>query len=361
MNKVKDTYPTDYEEVFNLILSLIEQVRSDVNKERQISADELESYFHRLARGTVGEYEFTRRMAFESYPVIRVAAFPMLWLKYEQPVTPDFISRIKNKLACIEVKNYFWSTYLKELVIRKNSLENCKKFKEFMKLDIACIAIKRFEKWYLIDIEDYLKEAKLEDNYYKAPIGRVLDKNLLNEDLIVFDTGNQMDYSKLGFKPPENSKEKGIYYKEIKVNEDTKEIRVKYGDHNSTEELIFEGYQKEVVEIIFHIIEKNLRNIYSSGFEFNDIEFIEDILPTRFSVADKLRDKFQRKDVEAIFNTLSKSVIFIGNNKETTYYLYRIASIIWHKYKELLETQNIDFKEIKDLLPKLYKFRRTFN
>ena len=38
-----------------------------------------------------------------------------------------------------------------------------------------------------------------------------------------------------------------------------------------------------------------------------------------------------------------------------------ITSIIWHKYKELLETQNIDFKDIKDLLPKLDKFRRTFN
>lgn len=357
----KNQYPSQYEDVFNLILSLIEQVRSDVNKKEPVSPSQLEKYFHRLARGTIGEYEFTRRMAFENYPVIRIAAFPVLWIKYSQPVTPDFIVRIDNKLACVEVKNYIWQTYTKELVIKKVSLENCKKFRDFMKLDLSCIAIRRFEKWYLIDTDEYLKHAKEVRGYYRAPINEVLDKNLLNEDLVVFNMGNQSDSAKERYNPPDNSTDKGVYYKGIKVNKELKELKVKYGNTMESEALQFEGNQKEVIEIIYETIEKNLRDIFSNGLEFDDIEFIEDILPTRFAITDKLRDKFKIQDVVAIFNTLTKTVVYIGKNEDTTYYLYRIACIIYHKYQQLLETQNIDFKEMKKLMPKLNDFRRTFD
>lgn len=358
MVQKKDSYPADYEEVFNLILSLIEQVRSDVKKEQPVSANELENYFMRLSKGTVGEYEFTRRMAFEDYPIIRIAAFPMLWMKYKQPVTPDFIAKIDNKLACIEVKNEVWKKFTKELIIKKNSLENCEKFKTFMGLDISCIAIKRFEKWYLLDTENYKKHAILKGNNYSAPIEKVCDENLLDEKLIVFDTGNQ---SRSVYSPPTNSKKEGVFYKNIKYSEDSKNIKLRYGHFKNQKELDFEGDQKEIIGIIFETIEKNFRNVLSNGYEHKDIDLIEDILPTKFSITDKLRDKYKIEEVDSKFNTLSQSgVIFIEDNKKTKYYLYRIACIIWHKYKEILKSQGIDFSEMKKLIPKLDEFRKTF-
>ena len=356
----QDSYPDDYEEVFNLILSLVEQVRSDVNKNKQISAEELEEYFTRLSKGTIGEYEFTRRMAYESFPVIRIAALPILWQKYKQPVTPDFIVRLDGKSICVEVKNYDWRTYIHKLKIKKSSLENCRKFRDFMKLDAACVGIKRFEKWYLIDIEEYMKHAKLVNNHYEVTIKDVLDKNLLNEELVVFNTGNQADYSKHEIYPPPDSSIGGIIYKDIKIDKSSNEIILYGGNDKTRSELSYVDIQKDIIHIIYETIEKNIRGVFSLGYDFWDIKYIEDMLPTKFSITDKLRDRYYKGQVEPHFNTLTQSAIYCGNNEEVRYYLRRIADVLHYKYEKILKTKGMNFNTMKDLIRMTNDFKKSF-
>ena len=119
---MSEKYPSDYEDVFNLILSLVEQVRSDIKDNTPIVAEELEDYFHRLSKGTIGEYEFMRRVAFENYPILKIAAFPILWKRFGQPIAPDFLVLIKRKLSCVEVKNYHWKVLIMLFILRINQI-----------------------------------------------------------------------------------------------------------------------------------------------------------------------------------------------------------------------------------------------
>ena len=358
----RDSYPDDYEEVFNLILSLVEQVRSDFNESKQISAEEMNDYFSRLSRGSLGEYEFTRRMAYDSIPVARIAALPILWQKYAQPVTPDFIVRIDGKSICVEVKDCHWRKYINTLEIKKSSLDNCRKFRDFMGLDRACVGIKRFEKWYLIDIEDYLKHATIVNNYscmnYKVPIKDILNKNLLNEELVVFDTGNRYKASQFDAYPPKNSKPEGVIYKWIRIEPNSSHIKLYYG-YDKTKNRVFEATQKEIIQIIYKTIEKNLRDLLSKGYEFNDVKYVEDMLPTKFSITDKLRDKYKKNEVDSHFNTL-KDVICCGNNEEVRYYFSRIYSVLFCKYEKILISKGLNIHVMKDLIKNMNVFKDTF-
>ena len=44
MMKKQRSYPSDWEEVFNLILSLVKQVHEDRDRDKYLPADELENY-----------------------------------------------------------------------------------------------------------------------------------------------------------------------------------------------------------------------------------------------------------------------------------------------------------------------------
>lgn len=60
-------YPSDYEDVFQLILNLVQETKREGNSNKRITANDLEGYFHRLSMGSLGEYEFMRRMAFYGF------------------------------------------------------------------------------------------------------------------------------------------------------------------------------------------------------------------------------------------------------------------------------------------------------
>jgi len=338
-----DRYPSEYEEVFTLILSLVEQVKSDISKGTHVSSDDLENYFERLSKGTLGEYEFTRRMAFEGFPVVKIAAFPILWRDYAQPVPADFIVRIGGKTACVEVKNYTWKTYLKNLVIKKSSVDNCLKFKQHLNLDAACVGIKRFGSWYLLDITDFYKFATLTGNgkWLAVPVDIIKNKNLLNEEHVIFDVGNEQIQP---MKPPPDSRREGIYYKGIKYYPFQPKITFKYGTREKNEENVHEGLQAEILGTLYLMIEERFKDLFSSGYEYNDVVAPIDLIPTKFAITDRLRDKNLKHEVDSTFNTLKRSAIMIGKEIDTIYYLKRIAGIIFHKYDQLLKERGFDFK-----------------
>ena len=101
---------------------------------------------------------------------------------------------------------------------------------------------------------------------------------------------------------------------------------------------------------------------YSSGYEFDDINYIEDSFPTRFSITDRLKDKYKLHDVEGIFNKLETDVILIGDNNTVRYYAYCIGAMIYRKWEKKLEASKIpfDIKEVKTIIKELENFRRAF-
>ncbi|NHI92800.1 MAG: hypothetical protein EAX96_09895 [Candidatus Lokiarchaeota archaeon] len=365
--------PFEYEEVFNLILSLVKQVKGDIESNKQVSSLELENYFYRLTKGSLGENEFIRRMAFDEIPVYRLAALPILWKQTsinEQLIAPDFIIKLKEKIACVEVKNYDWQAMTKKLKIDKKSFERCRKFKESLKFNMACIAIKRLQKWYLLDID----MIQIEDTgpYYQILIEDANKCNLLNEDLVVFDTGNY--YSTKYMKehkilPPKESKKEGIIYtslyknKKIVINKELrKPIKIRYGTNFQSKIQDYNYPENSVILIIHEIIEENFRKIFSNGFQYDKIHLIEDCLPTKFTVTDRLRGKSLHKDVEGIFNRLENDILYIGRNDNTRYYAYCIAVIIWKNYSDKLKKLNVksSIKDVGTIIKDVEQFKKVF-
>ena len=367
--------PFEYEEVVKLILSLVKQVKGDFKPTLHVSSAELMDYFYRLTRGSFGEDEFSRRMAFDKIPVIRLAALPALWRLRggnQQFISPDFIIRIDNQLASVEVKNYKWESLIEDLNISRDTYQRCQKFKYLWKLDKSCIALKRFQKWYLLDLEQVKTEVlrkKIKISFKDAN-----KNNLIVEDLVVFICGGEYttNYTKTHYKTPlKEIKKTGIWYKdlysinrlEIKDEPKKNPIHLSYGTGKTNSKMHQFNYPENLIILLIHeIIEEGFREIFSKGFEFDSLNYTEDLLPTKFSIADRLRENEEIKDITGIFNRLENDLLIIGDNLSTHDYAHRIASIIWRKYEKRLEKLGIKtkMKDIKLIIKELERLKRVF-
>src|SRR4030043_1503338 len=132
-----------YDEVFSLILSLVEQVSKDKG-EGYLTSDTLDDYFKRLTKRTLGEYEFARRMAFEHVNLVRLAPYPILREKFKQPITMDFLMYFNGKKAWVDVKCYDMTLLKNKIIIHKHLVDDLITFKTQFGLDAAYLGIKRY-------------------------------------------------------------------------------------------------------------------------------------------------------------------------------------------------------------------------
>lgn len=363
-------YPSDYEDVFQLILNLVQETKSEGDPSKRITAADLEGYFHRLSMGSLGEYEFMRRMAFYGHPVMRVAAMPILWTDYAQPVSPDFITVFKNEKICVEVKNYKWDSNPNGFVVPKRSVDNCIQFKNFFRYDRACLAVKRFERWYMLD----LKKVKKKSHYgnYLIEYAEMSKADLLDEAGIIFQIWSTENNQKAAAKYapiPDCFNNKGILYPEIRLDNTNDFTRLRHcnGDGKSyprEEECEVRQYrstQKEIIAIVYETIESNIREVYSCGHDWQAAirMNIEDIIPSVFSIHDRMRDEVSADELQVDINTLvSNEVLYNATRKNCLFYLYRIAAKLYNELSEQLEKDGLTFKDIMAYMEAVRSFRK---
>lgn len=370
---MSSAYPSDYEDIFQLILNLVEEIKRQGNSERRVTAEDLESYFHRLTLGTLGEYEFMRRMAFYGYPVMRIAALPALWTEYSQPVSPDFIVSFGDKKACVEVKNYKWDSHPEGIIVPQKSIENCIKFKRHFKFDQACLALKRFERWYLLDLEQLPKDEYSHDTYLvKYP--ELSGADLLKEQgitLQLWSTKYQTNMAAKYAPLPDNFKNEGIIYEANKLSGASESIQLKYccGENErypKSEDCQVRQLhtpQKDIIILVHKIVSANLKEIYSCGYDWQcAVKMnVEDILPSIFSIHDRLTGKNGLIALKNDIDTLKSSgVLYTANRKGCLFYLYGLAARLHKDLNEKLKSNGLTFKDIMKYMQAIRSFKKAF-
>jgi len=365
-------YPSDYEDIFQLILNLVEEIKREGNSDRRVTADDLENYFHRLTMGSLGEYEFMRRMAFYGHPVMRIAALPVLWRDYRQPVSPDFIVSLGEEKACVEVKNYKWDKHAEGFIIPKRSADNCIQFKKFFKYDRACLAVKRFERWYMLDLEK-VEKSSYYDNYLIS-YGELSKSDMLNESAVTFKLWTPQQFQKGAKKyapVPKDFTHEGVLYSDINTEESRDFIRLQFctgnGKVQPNEENCqvrqFKSTQMDIIKIVHQTIESNLKEVYSCGYDWQAAIAlnIEDIIPSVFSIHDRLRGEVSIDELQGDINTLASSgIVFHAERKECLFYLYRIASRLYTELSEHLQKDGLTFKDIMGYMKAVHSFKKAF-
>jgi len=369
---MSSNYPSDYENTFQLILNLVEDFKREGDSDRRITADELENYFHRLTMGSLGEYEFMRRMAFYGHPVMRIAALPVLWREYSQPVSPDFIVGIGQEKACVEVKNYKWDNSAEGALVPQRSVDNCIKFKSYFNFDRACLAIKRFERWYLLDLESIEKKPHFDS--YLISYAEMSKSDMLNESGVIFRlwTPPQSQEAAAKYAPlPEGFTNDGVLYSDLSREDPQDRSRLRFctgnGDSRPNDENCqareFEGTQLEIINIVFQAIESNLKEVYSCGYDWQAAFTmnIEDVIPSVFSIHDRLRGEISADALQGHIDTLASSgVLFNAGRTDCLFYLYRIATRLYTELSEHLQKDGLTFKEIMAYMRAVSSFKKAF-
>jgi len=328
--------PFEYETAFSLILSLQEQTKCAKDKGHE-TAEEISEKFSRLSKLTIGELEFARRMGFEDIPCIRISPYPILWREFEQPVPADFLITLNSKRYCVDVKYYDWKVLGKKIVIPKRKIDLVEKFSKYHKFDGGLVAFKRFEKWYLFNIDNFVKKAKRKGNIYEMLFSDLDKLSLLEEKHLIFNVGSLRKYSKYPLSE-DMATGKGIYFKGIEIDKTRKIIKFSFSANpNETKDkvLSYEGIQGEVLIKLYEKIQKNMSLLYNEFDSLDSIECFTDSLPTLFTVCD---DIIKINSVDKLYScclnqvTLSK-VIFIDKGPKLEYFFARIYSIIEREMK----------------------------
>ncbi|WP_243545309.1 hypothetical protein [Pseudodesulfovibrio tunisiensis] len=365
-------YPSEYEDIFQLILNLVEEVKRGNDAGKRISVADLENYFHRMTAGSLGEYEFMRRMAFYGHPVIRIAALPILWNDYSQPVSPDFIVNFGDSKICVEVKNYKWDNHLKGFVVPKRSIDNCIRFKSFFKYDRACLAVKRFERWYMFDLERI--EKKEYSSSYLIEYDEMSRADMLGEPGVIFQLWTPPRQQKAALRYadcPPGFKNEGVIYSDIQPDEAQDYIRLRFcfgnGHEYPTEDNCeirqYRSTQMDIVNIVYQTIKTNLKEVYSCGYDWQSAVKmnIDDVIPSTFSIHDRLRGEVTADELQGDINTLASSgIIFNASRKRCLFYLYRIASKLYNDLNEQLQRDGLTFKDIMAYMQAIRSFKNSF-
>lgn len=368
---MQTNYPSDYEDVFQLILNLVEEIKREGDPKRRITASDLHGYFDRLAKGSLGEYEFMRRMAFYGHPIMRIAALPALWSDYGQPVSPDFITEFQDEKVCVEVKNYKWDIHQDGFVIPQRSVNNCIKFKNYFKYDRACLAVKRFERWYMFDLETVNKKNAPFDKYL-IEYAEMSKADMLDEAGVIFQlwsTENNQKSAAHYATMPKGFKNEGIIHSDINLDESPNYVRLCHCNGNGkslprTEDCKVHQYrniQRDIISIVYKTIDDNLREVYSGGYDWQAAMKlnIEDIIPSVFSIHDRLRGQVSVEVLQADIDTLAASgIMYSAQRKDCLFYLYRIASKLYNNLSAQLEKEGLTFKEIMAYMKAVKAFKR---
>lgn len=287
-----------YEEIFSLMLNMYHQFVYD-KKDPQTEIRSVEKYFYRLTRLALGEFEFARRLAYEGISVNRLTHYDQLSKIYKQHAPEDFIINNGNLTAFIDVKYYDNNRLLKFIPLNTQDIKRACFNKSMFKVDKSFFAIKRFNKWYLLDAEkaNIFFKDKTKDVQF-LPIERLLefcDHDVIKEKSVCLNIGGRGYFkgAKLNLHSPSDTRLKiGIdLYSIGKAPEDRKEIEFQvWNEKEEKKTVLATDNQARILWTTFHTIEYELKNllIRNEIKQIDEIENFTDILPTEFTITDSL-------------------------------------------------------------------------
>jgi hypothetical protein len=223
--------PFVYEEVFSLILSLVQQLQED-SRSGVPPREKVADYFQRLTKWALGEYEFARRLAFEGIDCTRLAPYKGLMSYYRQKPPEDFIFYYGGTRACVDVKYYDSSRMLSRIEIPERYVRDVVDFKNRFHLDKAFLAMKRFERWYVLSAERIAGLARERDHFMIDIEWARQNHEVLRENHCIFNLGitKRLFFGEkatadilfpdrqgniLAVRPPERATKNGIQYESI--------------------------------------------------------------------------------------------------------------------------------------------------
>ena len=292
--------PFQYEEVFSLILSMYHQFVSDKSNMSD-ETETIQNYFHRLTRSALGEFEFARRAAYEGLKVNRLTHYDVLSSIYKQKASADFIIAKDNISALVDVKNYSPSSVIINVLIDKSSIDRAIENKESFNVDYSLIGIKRFHRWYLIDVKDIAKwnrYKKINDsNTYVLSIeflAKYHKSEFLNEVPLAINMGDGKELN-LGngksFYP--DGLEKGIDIFSIKEKKGGTNFVIEFSQWTEKKEKKKMVLDSNQAQIVFNVKNQQLSMLNNICFSNNIVKIREipeysDLAPTVFSVSDPI-------------------------------------------------------------------------
>jgi hypothetical protein len=297
--KEEKSSPFQYEEVFLLMLNMYHQFVFDrENPEQEVQ--NVEKYFYRLTRLALGEFEFARRLAFEGLKVNRLAHYDIISKIYKQYAPEDFIISKNGVNAFVDVKFYDKNSLKENVILNTRDIElaliNAKNFK----IDLAFLAIKRYNRWYLVEaqkIKDYHKPNKNSLYFVDIDFLRANHRDdFLKEEPVCLNLGSQnwiFKGSKITIQPPkDNSLLKSVdLYSFPKDQVDRNKIEFKIWNESGQKVDIFEdGYRAKILWTIFYTLQDEIKNllIHQEIKQIDELSCYTDILPTEFSITDSL-------------------------------------------------------------------------
>lgn len=347
MNNKEKNSPFQYEEVFSLMLNMYHQFVFDrENPEQEVQ--NVERYFYRLTRLALGEFEFARRLAFEGLKVNRLTHYDIISKIYKQHAPEDFIISKNGLNAFVDVKFYDKNNLKDKAVLNKKDIERAILNAKNFKIDLAFLAIKRFNRWYLVEaqkIKDNFKSGK--DNLYFVDIQFLRDNqrnDFLEEKPVCLNLGSQdwiFKGAKTTIQPPkDNSLLKSVdLYSFPKAPIDRNEIEFKMWNESGKKVDIFEdGYRSKILWTVFHTLQHEIKNllIRQEIKQIDELSCYTDILPTEFSITDSL---ITSGIIELDYNQLAKDRVgkFLSQlynaNYITNLHLEYMTGKTWVMYK----------------------------
>lgn len=268
------------------------------------------------------------------------------------------------------MKNYKWDTNLDGCVVPQRSVNNCIRFKEFFKYDRACLAVKRFERWYMFDLEKVRKKTSHKN--YLIEYAEMSKADVLDEDGVIFQLWSTKKNQKAAarYAPmPDDFKNEGVIHSDIRLKESQEYIRLKYC--NSDGKTLpsakdckthqYRGTQKKIIKIVFKTIDANLKEVYSQGYDWQAAVNmnIEDIIPSVFSIHDRMRGQVSAEELQRDIDTLASSgIMYSAGRKNCLFYLYRIASKLYTELSEKLDKDGLTFKDIMAYMKAIQAFKK---
>ena len=360
-----DDSPFAYEEVFSLILSLTQQVLEDKEKGTR-KQETMENYFIRLTKWALGEYEFARRMGFDGIPVVRIAPYRVLWTYYGQRAPEDFIFQYKEERCCVDVKFYDSFRMLHRIEIPEYYVKGVQSFQHDFHLDRAFLAIKRFERWYLLDADKVSTLPKNQNRHIVEIDWARSNHEILDEQHVFFNIGRLVRPIGVGasseeirwhdamgrslvIKPPSGATKNGVDLRKIDFNHADKIAKFEFSldmETQATQPTEVAATEYSIFRNLLSRIQENFRTIMLRDELKNKLSNVirfEDLCPTVFTICDELPE-LQAKEAsvppkelafqKGLRNLENANYVLIGQPDKVAFYVAKYFMIVLHDLRE---------------------------
>ena len=366
----REETPFAYEEVFSLILSLVQQLQED-SQSGAPRPEKVEDYFQRLTKWALGEYEFARRLAFQGISTIRLAPYAVLMSYFHQKPPGDFIFFHEGRSACVDVKYYDPLKMLRRMEIPERYVSRIIDFKDRFSMGEAFVAIKRFERWYLLEANRVSRLEKKSGHFLIDIQWARENHQVLNEEYCIFNIGERIrpgapgipsdriywydvGGKKFAIEPPKGATRHGLLYDTIQFNDNQRKVSFDFSRDQTTDPTgrrEYSGPQYWIFKNLKTRLEDNFRMVmprpetagwlsYVSGFE--------DLCPTVFSLCDAVAEfapkgpnerSFDLAHDRALNGLRDAGYVFFGGPEAVQYYVAKLYTILLRDLQEAVPPQ----------------------